>query len=96
MDPREQIRHFLAENFYLGVDMSKLGDEDSLVEKGIIDSTGILDLAAFVEATFGVSVADQDITPENFESIHRLVDYVKRKQQRSDTVLPGCEIKGGE
>jgi acyl carrier protein len=86
MNRSEHIRHFLAENFFVGSDVSQLSDEDSLLEKGIVDSTGILDVVSFVEETFGVRVADADITPENFDTIQRLADFIERKQQPAAAV----------
>ena len=75
-----QVRKFLAENFFLNDDALHLDDTASLLEAGIVDSTGILEVIAFVEETFGVSVADDEVVPENLDSIQRIVDYVKRKQ----------------
>ena len=49
------------------------------MEEGIIDSLGILELVMFVEQEFGVKVADEDVTPENFDSVNKLVNYVQRK-----------------
>jgi acyl carrier protein len=87
----EQIRTFLAENFYMGTDVMQLGENDSLLETGIVDSTGVLDLVAFVEESFAISVTDREITPENFDSISRLADFVKRKQRTNATCLPDRE-----
>jgi acyl carrier protein len=87
----ERIREFLAENFYAGTDVSQLGENDSLLEMGIVDSTGVLDLVAFVEESFGISVADREITPENFDSIRRLADFIKGKQQMKASCLTDCE-----
>lgn len=87
----EEIRVFLAENFYVGTDVSQLGEDDSLLEMGIVDSTGVLDLVAFVEESFGISVADREITPENFDSISRLADFIKRKQRTNAPCLPDHE-----
>ena len=60
-----------------------LADEDPLLETGIIDSLGVLDLVTFIESEFHISVADEDLTPEHFNSISRIVAYVRSKQRRA-------------
>ena len=54
---------------------------DSLIESGIIDSLGILDVVAFVESEFGVRVEDEDLTPENFQSVAQIASYVSRRRK---------------
>ena len=75
----EQIRNFLAENFQLSSVGFTLSDDVSLLEEGVIDSTGILELTTFVEATFGITVADEEIVPENFDSVDKIAAYVESK-----------------
>ena len=70
----QQIRAFITTNFFSS---DAFSDEDSLFEKGIVDSTGVLEVVAFVEETFKVKVKDQDLVPENFETIARLSRYVR-------------------
>ena len=62
---REQVRQFIETNFYLGD--TPLADDTSLLEKGIVDSTGVLEVIAFLETAFGVTVADDETTPENLD-----------------------------
>ena len=78
-DLPQTIRAFIVENFLFGDTSVDLADELSLIEAGIVDSTGVLELVAFVESTFGLAVADADIVPANFDSIGRLAAYVKAK-----------------
>jgi len=73
------IRTFVTGNFYVA-DAQSLSNEDSLLEAGIIDSTGVLDLIGFVEQEFGIKVDDEDLVPENLDSISRLVAFVERKR----------------
>ena len=80
MEAREQIKGFIIENFLFGADDSSLGDGDSFLESGVIDSTGILELVGFVEDEFNIEVTDDELVPDNFDSIDRLVSYVGRKQ----------------
>lgn len=65
--------------FLFGEDDPELTDDASLLELGIVDSTGILELVAFVESEFGVQVSDGEMTAENLDSIRRISDYVARK-----------------
>ncbi len=76
----EQIRQFLAENFLFTDHTSQLDDDVSLLEEGIVDSTGVLELVGFVEETFGLQVDDDEIIPDNFDSIARLTKFVRSKQ----------------
>ena len=80
MDRVDSLREFIIENFLYGDRTSELAPEDSLIERGIVDSTGVLELVAFVESSYGVSVGDEEIVPENFDSIARILSYVERKQ----------------
>ena len=80
MSAQAQIRHYILENFLYTSDESKLKDDDSFLEHGIVDSTGILELLMFVEETFGFEVDDEDVLPDNFDSVARLARYVTEKQ----------------
>lgn len=75
-----EIRTFLAENFPLGEDPSDLRADASLLEAGIIDSTGVLELVGFIEETYGVRVEDEELLPENLDSIQSIVGFVERKR----------------
>jgi len=74
-----QIRSYILENFLYTSDVSKLRNDDSFLEEGILDSTGILELLMFVEETFGVQVDDEEVIPENFDSVDRLMRYILQK-----------------
>ena len=78
-DTREQICEFLAENFLLSTTGFTLDDDASLVEAGVADSTGVLELVAFVEETFGFEVLDEEIVPENFDSVNKITAYLESK-----------------
>lgn len=75
---RERVRAFLAENFYVP-DMAKLEDDGSLVEQGIVDSTGILEVIGFLETTFEISVEDAEAIPANLDSVRNIVAFIGRK-----------------
>lgn len=74
-----ETRAFIIENFLFGDTSHDLGDDVSLIETDLVDSTGILELVAFVETTYGITVADADIVPANFDSIGRIAAYVASK-----------------
>ncbi len=76
----EQIRRFVTDNFLFGEDDGSLKDDDSFLEKGIIDSTGVLELIAFVEKTFDVRFDDADLVPDNLDSIANVAGFVARKR----------------
>jgi acyl carrier protein len=77
---RAQIRQYIEDNFLFREDIDAIGDTDSLLDAGLIDSTGILELVAYLESQFAIVVADQDIVPENLDSIERIDAYVARCQ----------------
>jgi len=76
----EAMTAFVASNFYVGP--RALGREESLLDAGILDSTGVLELIAYLEETFGIQVEDAEVLPENLDSIANLAGYVLRKQAR--------------
>jgi acyl carrier protein len=79
METRERIAAFLTKTFY-GPGAARLGDDASLVESGLVDSTGVLEVISFIEGQFGVTVADHEIVPENLDSIARIAAFVEKKQ----------------
>jgi acyl carrier protein len=75
-----QVREFIVENFLFGDSSRQLDERTSLIENDLVDSTGILELVAFIEERFGVSVADNEIVPDNLDSIARIAAYVASKE----------------
>ena len=75
----EQIRQYIAENLLFSDDGYHLADETSFLAEGIVDSTGVLELVMFVEETFAIAVQDEEIVPENFDSLSCLAAYVRHK-----------------
>jgi acyl carrier protein len=74
---RQTIHDFVVSTFLF--DSGDVAEDASLMDEGIMDSTGVLELILFVEETFAISVADDEILPENFDSIARIAAYVDRK-----------------
>ncbi len=75
----ERVRQFVAENFYV-TDPSDLGDDVSLINSGLVDSTGMLEVISFLETEFGIRVAEQETVPANLETIGRIAAFVERKR----------------
>jgi len=78
MDRQQQIRAYIVENFLLGQD-NGVRDEESLLEAGIVDSTGVLEIVGFLEKTFRIELQDEDLVPENLDSVRNLASFVDRK-----------------
>ena len=77
--PKESIRRFVETSFLFREDRQGLGDDESLLGAGLIDSTGILELVSYLEAEFGVVVQDEEIVPENLDSVRQIAAYVDYK-----------------
>ena len=75
------VRHFIQENFLFGDDSSHLHDDDSFLEEGLIDSTGVLELVTFLEQTYEISIADDELVPDNLDSISAVAKFVTRKRE---------------
>ena len=78
MDSTTRIREFVRSNFLVSDDVA-LTDGASLLDLGVVDSTGVLEIIAFLEKTWGFTVEDDEIVPENLDSIDRIAVYVARK-----------------
>jgi len=76
---RDAVKQFITENFFVA-DASILDDDTSLVDQGIVDSTGVLEVVAFLEDAFSIDIADADLVPENLDSIARIAAFVARKK----------------
>ena len=77
---RVAIRNFIEDNFLFQIGDQKLADDQSLLEAGVVDSTGVLELVAFLEATFDFHIADRDIPPQNLDPIDAITAFVERQE----------------
>jgi len=82
-DTAARVRQFIQQNFYVS-DPARLGDDVSLVNEGIVDSTGMLEVLGFLEEQFSIKVLDAETVPANLETIGRITAFVGRKQQERD------------
>jgi acyl carrier protein len=79
MDIREQIREYIVQNLLFTDDGFTYSDDDSLLEEGIIDSVGVMNLVLFIEERFNIQIPDQDITRDHFDSVNKLGQYISSK-----------------
>jgi acyl carrier protein len=78
-DFKATIKQFIIDNFLFGDDEG-LEDDSSFLEEGIIDSTGMLELVTFLEEDFSIDIEDEEMTPENLDSINNLITFLNHKQ----------------
>jgi acyl carrier protein len=79
MQLESEIRKFIIESFLYGEDDNNLKDDVSFLATGIIDSTGVLEVVSFIEEKYGISVDDEELVPDNLDSIEKLSSFVQRK-----------------
>ena len=82
MEHTQKLREFITTNFYVA-EPAALKDDQSLLESGVVDSTGVLEIVQFLESDFGVKVEDTEIVPENVDTISRLSAFIARKTQKA-------------
>ncbi len=78
---QQQVRTYIRENFLMGAQDLEFGDADSLLDRHIVDSTGILELILYLEESFGVRVLDAEMVPENLDSLDAIAAFVQRKRE---------------
>ncbi len=79
MGEKQKVREFIFENFLFDAKEDDLQDNASFLDQGIIDSTGVLELVEWLEDTFEITVDDEELIPENLDSVNSLADYIVRK-----------------
>src|SRR5207248_1134131 len=77
--PKQPYRAPEGNSFLFGVEDSQFSDDDSFLEKGLIDSTGVLELVAFIEEQYGIRFQDDEIIPENLDSVNKLIQFLNKK-----------------
>lgn len=90
MQIENKIRQFIVNNLYYAED-KYIADEVSFLETGVVDSMGVMELVAFVQSEFGVEVAQAEVVVENFDSIRKLSEFVRRKLALKKTSVPAPE-----
>jgi acyl carrier protein len=79
VEVKDAVRQFITKNFYVP-NPSELGDDVSFLDTGIIDSTSVLELTAFLEETFHIKIEDDELVPENLDSLGAVAAFVARKK----------------
>jgi acyl carrier protein len=78
-DIAQKIRMFVVDNLLFGQGDGRFSNDDSFLENGLIDSVGILTLVELVRETYAISVKDEELVPENWDSVHRIAAFVQTK-----------------
>jgi len=86
VDLKSQLRDYILRNFLFGDREIFYSDSDSFMEKSIIDSTGILEIIIFVENNYNIKIKDEEILPENLDSIDNLTNFINRKVKEGSKV----------
>ncbi len=76
---KDTVIEFIKENFIMGRSQAEPDPDESLIEGGIMDSTGVLELVEFLEATYAIQIEDEELVPENLETINNIVAFLARK-----------------
>lgn len=76
---RDQVRNYISDNFLMGLQDAAITDYTSFLDLGIIDSTGVIELIAFLEETYDIRVEDTEMIPDNLDSLEAIDRYVARK-----------------
>jgi acyl carrier protein len=77
----DQIRSYILENYLFTTDTSALGVDDSLLGRGIVDSTGMLEIIFFIEEQLGVKIKDEEMIPDNLDSVTKIAQFVQAKRK---------------
>jgi len=83
---KDTVKAFIIDNFLFGDTSYALDDDVSLIESGVIDSTGVLELVTYIEDQFGLEMADSDIVPANLDSLVRIAAFIEAKQAAAQPV----------
>lgn len=79
---KQSVKNYILENVLYGADKGELGYDDSFLEKGIIDSTGIMEIVSFIEEEFNIPVHDEELIPENLDTINNLARFITSKTEK--------------
>lgn len=79
METEAKIREFILDNFLFTDDPDSLSNEASFLDKGIVDSTGMLEIINFIEDECDIKVEDEEMIPENLDSVNSIIAYLKKK-----------------
>lgn len=75
-----KVRQYIIDNLLMGIDGVEIADDTSFLEQGLLDSTGVLELVTYLEDSFDIKVGDDELTPDNLDSLNRIAAYVTSKR----------------
>lgn len=81
MAAESKVREFILDNYLFSDNQDDLNNSDSFLDKGIIDSTGILEVILFLEEEFGIQVDDEEMVPENLDSVDNILSFIEKKKK---------------
>ena len=76
---KDKVRQFILENFMYGASAGSLDDSASLLDTGVIDSTGVMELVGFLEEEFGITIEDTELIPDNLDSVQKITSFLDGK-----------------
>ena len=79
MNIEQTIRNFIMENFIFEENPNQLGNNQSFLESGIIDSTGMLELVSFIEEEYDIKMEDEELIPDNLDSVNNVAQFINKK-----------------
>jgi acyl carrier protein len=85
MNPLEIVKAYIVENFLFGEDR-RIGPDTDFLENGILDSTGVLELVGFLEEKFGIRVEDDEVVPDNLNSLEKIARFISKKTGKTQPV----------
>jgi acyl carrier protein len=85
VDIRETVENYIVENFLFGDD-TRISPDTDFLDNGILDSTGVLELVGFLEEKFGIRIEDDELVPDNMNSLEKITRYISRKINKSQPV----------
>ncbi len=79
MTIKKRVWEYIESNFFFGAGANAVGDDQSFLDLGVLDSTGVIELVSFLEETYGIQVDDEEMIPENLDSLNNIERYVGEK-----------------
>jgi acyl carrier protein len=79
----QKVRQFIVDNYFFGKDERGFSDDDSFLDKGVLDSMGILTLVSFIQQEYAIQIDDQELVPDNWDSVRRVAQFVHKKRNSS-------------
>lgn len=79
MSVEQNIKNFIIENFIIDGNIDQLNNDQSFLESGIIDSTGILELVSFIEEHYDITIEDEELIPDNLDTVNNVVKFINKK-----------------